>query len=77
MFNGLESYKKNAFIKEILRRYRLDAIMLLETKKSEINKQGLFSLRGTRNIDWVFSLLKDHRWHDDWLEKGLVRGATN
>lgn len=52
---GLWSPRKNFSIKEVLRKYKADVIMMQETKKQSINKKCLQTLWGVRGGDWVFT----------------------
>lgn len=45
---------KNLSIRELLRRYKADIVMLQESKKQKIDKP-FRSFQGGRNKDWIFS----------------------
>lgn len=50
---GLGNPFKNFSIKEVLRRYKADIIMLQETKKEVIDNKCFQSVWGSRKHDWV------------------------
>lgn len=53
---GLGSPTKNFSIKEVLRKYKANVIMLQETKKAFIDKKCFHTMWGGRNRDWIFTL---------------------
>lgn len=46
---------KNFSIKDILRKFKADVIMLLETKKSSISNSSFRTFWGGRNEEWIYS----------------------
>lgn len=52
---GLGNSSRNFSIKEVLKRYKADVIMLEDTKKEVIAKKCFQSVWGRRNHDWVFT----------------------
>lgn len=52
---GLGSPTKNFSIKEVLRKYKADVIMLDETKKPSVDKKCFQALWRVRNHDRIFT----------------------
>lgn len=52
---GLGIPKKRCSVKEVLKKYKADVVMIQETRKFSIGKKSIQSCRGGRNKDWVFS----------------------